>query len=59
MKKRARVYIQVLNQVSNKWRNYQSAPTVDEAEKLLRTFQAKYPDAIFRILNNNLVTHTY
>ena len=55
---RNRVYVQVKNQSSGRWGNYTSKPTYDEAVCLMKELNQKYPDAIFRVLDNNLVTHS-
>lgn len=56
--KRERVYVQVKDQSTNKWHNYKSAPTYDEAVKLMRELNEKYPRAMSRVLDNNFKTHT-
>lgn len=57
--KRQRVYVQVLNNLRGRWTNYYSKPTVDEAYALLKELQEKYPNATFRVLDKNLISHTY
>jgi hypothetical protein len=57
--KRQRIFVQVQDQVNNRWKNYKSSNTYEEAELLLKDLQEKYPTAKLRILNNNLMTHTY
>lgn len=56
--KRIRVYVQVKNQKTGRWTNYQSFKTYEEAAESLTELKETYPNAALRILDNNLVTHS-
>ena len=58
MKNRNKVFIQVRNNKTGRWSNYQAASTFDEAIEEMRRLQTKFPNATLRVLDNNLTTHT-
>ena len=58
MKTRKKVYVQVRNKTNGHWSNYKGGNTYDDALSEMKKLQEKYPNATFRILDNNLITHT-
>ena len=58
MKTRKKVYVQVRNKTNGHWSNYKAGNTYDDALSEMKKLQQKYPNATFRILDNNLITHT-
>lgn len=56
--KRQRVFVQVQSKFTGKWSNTKSAPTYEEALILMEKRKKKYPNATYRILDNNLFTHS-
>ena len=58
IKNRKKVYVQVRNKMNGHWSNYKGENTYDEAVDEMKKLQEKYPNATFRILDNNLTTHT-
>ena len=57
--KRGYVYIQILHQGKGRWKNEFKCNTVEEATKRMRELQQEFPKAVWRIKDDNLVTHTY
>ena len=53
------VFVQIQDQVTGRWTNWRKAETMEQAEQTRATLKEKYPKAIWRIRDNNLVTHTY